>query len=102
MICKNCGREVKENTDLCPNCAKPTESSGTVKNALKTTGRALGFFGRFIWMLINYALAVVCFAVLFAVSGEAWYVYILMPGFAIFLLINGTRCIMGKNYWIFY
>ena len=118
--CSNCNKEVEDNIDLCPNCGKPTESLNTSltynysetdeisekpetnQTALKTAGRALGFVGRLIWAIINYALAVVCFATISLLGNEAWYMYILMPVLAIFLLVNGTRCISGKSFWIFY
>jgi hypothetical protein len=75
---------------------------GQTGKASKSAGRAMGFAGRLIWTIFNFALAATCVIAMFRLNDIAWYLYLLFSAVAIFLLVNGVRCISGRSYWIFY
>jgi hypothetical protein len=72
------------------------------KKAFETAGRAIGFVGRLIWSLFNFALTAGCLGLLLALRDMEWYFYILIPAVGIFFLVNGIRCISGRSYWMFF
>jgi hypothetical protein len=77
------------------------EGSKGAKAAL-AVGHTIGFVGRLLWTLVNWALGIILIVSVFMGWLDQWWAYILEPVLAILCIVNGFRCITGRSYWIFY
>jgi hypothetical protein len=80
---------------------KSEEEGSKGAKAVLAVGHTIGFVGRLLWTLVNWALGLLLIVSVFKGWFPQWWAYILEPAFAIFCIVNGFRCITGRSYWIF-
>ena len=119
-FCMKCGHSLRElptapQTQVIPaspeipDSSYSSNSSGTSNaegskgaKAVRAVGHTIGFTGRLLWTLVNWALGLLVIVLAFKGLFPQWWAYILEPAFAIFCIVNGFRCITGRSYWIFF
>ena len=113
MFCSKCGQQNIDSSSFCLKCSHsfrelPTVpqtqviQASPVKKAVRAVGHTIGFVGRLIWTLSNWALGLSLIVLVFLGSDVQWWAYIIVLAGAIFLFANGFRCITGRSYWIFF
>lgn len=112
-FCRNCGKELKENADVCLNCGVSTQANA-INNTINKTDRntligfILGFCSIVAWFIPLFGYPVTICGIVFSAKGlnsttnkgKAITGLVLSIVFLIFTLINSILgALIGLNYY---